>query len=132
MDSNTLVSAELNAGQQFIDQFDRVVPVKAAFWLRAEDEDGWYLYIASDAFENVGIHAANGEVVRIFRELQNPLLNLFQIKLVKASESPAREVIQEQQRRPLPVGTWYHGSSLGGIEIDGAYLYPSPVSQPTT
>ena len=48
MDQEPLVIEEIQGGKKFVDEFDKYVPVQAAFWLRSDEDSGWYLYIASD------------------------------------------------------------------------------------
>ncbi len=48
MDQGPLVVEQIDAGAKFLAELDKNIPVMAAFWLKASDEDSWYLYVASD------------------------------------------------------------------------------------
>ena len=51
MDQRPLVTEEIDAGADLVRAFDQRLAVKAAFWLKASDEDYRHLYIASDAID---------------------------------------------------------------------------------
>ena len=48
MDQVPLVIEEIEAGKEFLDELEKRLPVKAAFWLKADEDSGWYLHVASD------------------------------------------------------------------------------------
>lgn len=129
MDSHSLVNDEIKAGAELVEKFDKSFPVKAAFWLKPQEVEGWYFYVVCDQLGTADTRRVAGEFTRLVREMQNPLLTTSQVKLVRSSDWVARSVAEIQQRRTVPGGLWFHGDSLGGIEIDGAYFYPSLVTQ---
>lgn len=45
MDQNSLVIDQFEAGARFLGEFQKYVPVKAAFWLKESAEGNWILYI---------------------------------------------------------------------------------------
>jgi hypothetical protein len=49
---------QIDAGQKFLEEFEKYAPVRAAFWLKADEDSGWYLYVASDQFPNQSLDAA--------------------------------------------------------------------------
>ena len=131
MDSHTLVNEEIEAGAEFVEQFGKTFPVKAAFWVKLHDAEAWNLYVICDELGRLDTRILSAEVLRVAREMQNPVFSPFQVKLAKSSDWVARQAAEIQHRRGLPIGTWFEGDSLGGMEIDGAYLYPPPVVQPS-
>jgi hypothetical protein len=63
-----------------------VIPVTAAFWLRANKEDSSYLYIASDEFNDKKLGVGYGEVLRIAAEMRDPNFDPFRVKLVRPGD----------------------------------------------
>ena len=48
MDQGPLVIEQIDAGARFLAEFEKKIPVMAAFWLKASEEGSWYLYVASE------------------------------------------------------------------------------------
>ena len=122
MDQNALV---IDAGYELIRRFHKCVPVKAAFWVKPIDSEQWDLYIASEKIDDANLRSRYSEVLEVVRDVQNPNLDPFQVKLVSADDPIAREVVAIQQRSPvrnIPIS--YHGTVLGDINIEGGYFYP--------
>ncbi|MEQ8789176.1 MAG: hypothetical protein RIC55_22880 [Pirellulaceae bacterium] len=127
MGEELLVSGQIDAGADFIRDFDDYVSVSVAFWVAPSESEQRYLYIASDEIDDTNTHAAYGEVLRRLQVKQGPWLDPFQVKLINTSDRIARAAIEIRDRYSTPLPTRYGGSSLGGLSIDGAYIYP-PVS----
>jgi hypothetical protein len=127
MGEELLVSGQIDAGAEFIRDFDDYAPVSVAFWVAPAESEQRYLYIASDDINDTNTHAAYGEVLRRMSGKKGPWLDPFQIKLVNTSDRIAQEAIEIRDRYSTPLPTRYGGSSLGGLSVEGAYIYP-PVS----
>ncbi len=132
MGQELLVNEHIEAGADFVRSFNDYVPVSVAFWLNPADAEIWYLYVASDHIDDRNTRDAYGEVLRRLSHGQVPWLSAFQVKLVNSSDRVARDAIRIRDRYPTPVPTRYQGSSLGGLAIDGAYIYPPLVAQKTS
>ncbi len=63
MDYGPLVREEIEEGAKLAREFDHYAPLKAAFWLKASDDDHRYLYLTSDQIDDTGVYSAYGEVV---------------------------------------------------------------------
>jgi len=124
MDQDLLVNERIDAGRDFVRDFDDYVTVSVAFWLVPADSDNVYLYIASDDLDDGNIRVAYGEVLRRLHAKSTPWLNPFHVKLVSSSDPVAREAVQIRDRYPAEIPTRYQGSSIGGMSIDAAYIYP--------
>jgi hypothetical protein len=127
MDQSILVIEQIDAGTEFIRDFNDYVPISVALWVKPIDAQGMYLYLASDKIDSTNFDLAYGEVLRRLAPGSNPWLDPFQIKVVNSADSVARDALRIRQRFTAPIPTRYNGSSIGGIEIDEAYIYP-PVS----
>ena len=81
MDQEPLVIEKIEAGKKFIDEFDKYVPVRTAFWLKINEDSGWYLHITSDQITDENFDVVYGEVARVARKIDDPNFDLFQVKL---------------------------------------------------
>jgi hypothetical protein len=126
VDQATLVTEKLEAGKEFIDELTKVIPVKIAFWLKREDESQWYLYVASDDIRDVTKRSGYEKALRVALDLGNGNLDPFEVKLLKADDRLAVAAWEIQQRYQNKPRVLYRDRELGGVGIEGAYIYPTP------
>ncbi len=125
MDQELLVTARIDAGADFVRDFNDYLSVAVACWINPAESDNLFLYIASDEIDDSNFDVAYGEVLRRLSGKRSQWLDPFQVKLVNSADPIAREAIEIRDRYPArKVPTRYTGSSLGGTSIDGAYIYP--------
>jgi hypothetical protein len=127
MGDELLVSEQVDAGADFVRDFNDYVTVSVACWVIPADSDDAFLYIASDDIDDSNFDVAYGQVLRKLSGKRSQWLDPFQIKLVNTSDPIAQDAIEIRDRYRAPLVTRYGGSSLGGMSIDGACIYP-PVS----
>jgi len=127
VDQEPLVMDEIDAGAQFAWAFDQYLPVKVAFWLKAGDAGQRYLYIASDQINDDNFDHAYGEVLRIASRMPSIYLDAFQVKVINAATPLARAAAAINEQYPARIGTRVGGRMFGGMSIDSAYIYPSPL-----
>lgn len=66
MDFGPLLKEEIEAGAEFLRQFNQYAPIKVAFWLKAPGDDVFrYLHVASDQIDETKIFVGYGVVNRI-------------------------------------------------------------------
>jgi hypothetical protein len=130
MDQSPLVTEQIDAGARFLTEFEKKIPVTAAFWLRANEEDSGYFYLASDEFNDEKLRVAYGEVLRVAREMRDPNFDPFRVKLIRPSDPLAKAAVDVLQRFPGRMPTRIYRSDFGGSSVDEVYLYPAltPVS----
>lgn len=128
MDQGPLVKEEIDAGTEFIREFDKFATVKTAFWLKQSDDDHRYLYLASDKITHALIRDAYGEAFRIATQLRSMYLNPFRVKLIVGDDALAQAVVDLSNRYPGRVINRLSGNSLGGINVDDIYIYPQAAS----
>ncbi len=123
---------EIDAWADLIREFDKYAPVSVAFWLKASDDDHWYLYIASDQITDANLGVAYGEVLRLVGQTTSSSLDPFRVKIVSTGDPLAQAALEINQRFPGRLATRYGGRYFGGITVDGVYIYPplSPASVP--
>jgi hypothetical protein len=127
MDHGPLVIEEIDEGAKLAREFDRFKPVKAAFWLKASDEDQRYLYLASDGIDDTNFDVAYGEVLRLANQFPSPYLDPFRVKVIGGEDPKAQAAVDINRRFPGSMPTRLGGQSFGGIFVDDVYIYPSPV-----
>lgn len=133
MDQDALVNEQIDAAREFIEAFSRQVPqypVKVAFWLKADEDPRWWLYIASEAIEDVNIDSAYQEVFIVAGTFDNPNFDPFRVKLISAKSALARAAIEVQERRRARIPTRFLGHSFGGISVEQVYIYPPIAATP--
>jgi hypothetical protein len=128
MGQGTLVidESEKDAGTELIDRISVTWPVKLAFWLRPADSDQWFLYIAAEGIDDSNKDRGYKEVLRQVKELRTPYFDPFQVKLIRGDHPLAVAVMEVHKRYPESLAINYNGRYLGGMSIEGAYLYPLP------
>jgi hypothetical protein len=124
MDQELLVNEQIAAGATFIRDLNDGIAVSVACWVKPAESYSQYLYIASDDINDANIRDAYGEVARRYQNSRSPWLDLFQIKLINSSDPIARDAMAYRDRFPTTVGMRYPGTSIGGLGIDEAYIYP--------
>jgi hypothetical protein len=124
MAQDVLVIEQIDAGADFIRDFNDYFSVSVACWVNPAESDNLFLYIASDEIDDGNFDVAYGEVLRRLSSKRSQWLDPFQIKLISSSDPIARAAMEIRDRYPAKIPTRYNGSSLGGISIDSAYIYP--------
>ncbi len=141
MDQDTMVNEQTDRGKRLIealaaDGFD----VRVAFWAKPTDEGTWFLYLASPLVDDKGPAVAYRLVHDILRKMPDLWIDPFEIRVVGLNDSLTEAALAAtrpkvpdspfavRNPKPYPGMTWFGGSSLGGVSIDGAYIYPP--SQP--
>lgn len=125
MDQGSLVSEEIDAGEQLVRAFDKYLPVKAAFWLKTSDDPHRYLYIASEQIDDNNFDLAYREVIRLTHKFRNPDLDPFRVKVINAGTPLAQAAVEILERFPDSVGTRSGGGYFGGLVADDVYIYPA-------
>lgn len=106
------------------------VDVAAAGWVKAEGDGQPYLYVVSPTYD-AGPRAAVARAGRVQDALNastaDPFARLdpFEVKLLSPCDRLARGLVEWGQRSPDGWPAFYDGSALGGVPIDGAYIYPA-------
>ena len=139
MDQDTVVKEQTESGTKLIGALlKNGIEVRVAFWAKPTEAEKWYLYLASPVVDEQGQRATYRRVFDILRNTPDLWIDPLEIKLLrlddslteaalavvtrpKASDSP----FAIRNQRPCPGMTRFGGSTLGGLDIDGAYIYPT-------
>jgi len=127
MDHSPLVIEEIDVGAELVEKFDRYMPVMAAFWLKAVDEDYWTLYIASDRINEKSFDLGYSEILRLAQEMQNPNLDPFRVTLIPADDPRAVSAQDINRRYPGRIATRFQDKQFGEVSVDGVYVYRTPI-----
>ena len=137
MDQDTVVAEQTENGKRLIETlaaegFD----VSVAFWAKPTEEGKWFLYLASPVVDERGPAAAYRLVHDVLRKAPDIWIEPLDVRLVGLNDSVAEAVLSVTKpkvpdspfavRNPpaYPGMTRFGGSTLGGISVDGAYIYP--------
>jgi hypothetical protein len=124
MATDALVADRIDRGESLVSDLIRhQFPICAALWIRASDDDSWFLYIVSPAVDTDGI-------IESYRRLHTILQNTpaaqslrFSIKLIGLTNSISKNVLALKQLWQGALPTWHHGPQLGNLAIEEAYIY---------
>src|SRR5438067_764525 len=129
MDQEPLVREQIDAARKFLEELEKHLPFQAAFWLKADEDSHWDLYIATDRVRNGSTAAAYEMVGKASDAVDDPNFELsrVRVKLIGIKDPLARAALEMYQRYPqrIPIFRW--GENFGKTFAQGLYLYPQPV-----
>ncbi|HLN26739.1 MAG TPA: hypothetical protein VK395_03285 [Gemmataceae bacterium] len=134
MDTESLVEKLIDDGEKLVERISLGgFPVTAAFWLRASENERWYFYIVSPLVDDEGLAQAYRRLHPFVWGVSEPLwIDPLEIKLIGPSNPIAQDVLAIHRRAPgsrvSPIR--WGGKMLGNLSVEGAYLYPLPVTTP--
>jgi hypothetical protein len=129
MDTSPLVIDEIQAGAEFVRRFHNFMPVKAAYWLRSDEDQGRYLYVAPAGLTTENRGSAYDEVLRISQDMKDHYISPLDVKLVPTEDRMARAVQDFYQRFPGRVPPRRSNErSIAGTHVVEMYIYP-PLAQ---
>lgn len=132
MAQDVLVTEQIEGGRELLAQLAAEgVEVTVAFWAKETDSGLWYLFIATPMADIHGPGGAYQIIHTAIRRMPRRLLDPFEVKALRSEDGMAKAALREVtpsrfDTRP----TYYNGPGLGGIGIDGAYIYPPPHPTP--
>lgn len=130
MDQATLVGNQIDDGSRLIEQLRRDnFDIAAAFWVKTADDGQWFLYIASDAVDKLGLSAAYRTVLGTIRRMPDLWFDRFDVKLISPTKPMARDAVKIQKEHPKTIPIRYRGHQLGKASVEDAFIYP-PHSSP--
>ena len=137
MDQDTVVIEQIDDGKRLIEALEADgVDVGVALWVKPTDEENPFLYLASSIVDDKGPSAAYHRVLGILRTMPDLQIELLEIKVIGLRDSLADAALKVVKPK-VPAGkfavqpsipyrgmTRFGGTTLGGISIDWARIYP--------
>ena len=137
MDQDTVVNDEIECGKRLIEKLNNEgFEVQVAFWTRLTDEEKWYLYLASPFVDVNGPKAAYGCVFDAMGKMTDLWTDPLDVRVIGTNDSLTQGALAVTKSKvsdspfavpkpkPYPRMIRLGGSTLGGISIVGAYIYP--------
>jgi hypothetical protein len=125
---STLVGDRIFDGSRFVERFaaDKN-PVQAAFWVKTAEEGHWFLYVATELVDTVGPAAAYRAVDASLQKLGESWVSgsEIKVKVISPNNPIARDVLAITTRYPGRLATRFDGKTLGSMDVDQTYIYPS-------
>jgi len=122
---------QVEAGNTFLREFEKSIPVVVAFWLKEGEDGRWDLFVASDQFKDGKLGRAYGEVLRIAKELRDPYFEPFQVKLVDLSEPLVQAALEFYKTHPPKIPFRIHERNFGGTDVEEVYFVQGPTGEYT-
>lgn len=130
MGAASLVVDEIDAGAEFLWQFNQFRPVRAGFWMREAGDMFRYLFVALDEVTPAVRGNLSDEKERIIKEMREYYLDPNRVNIVSVDDRVAKAVLDLVRRYPGKVLTQPDGPYFGGVETDEMYIYPMPPRRP--
>jgi hypothetical protein len=133
MDQEPLVAMRIEDGRRLIDRLvGEGIAVKAAGWVKESEGGPWYLYLVTPLVdEERATRPAYRRVNAVIRQIPQPFwVDPMEIKVVGPDSRVGKAMRDLNRSYPGASPIWHRGGSLGGLSIDGAYVYrsvPAPV-----
>ena len=129
MDQIPLATEQIEAGRKLIERLvENGIAVTAAGWVKESDGWQWYLYLVTPLVgEDGATTPAYRRILAVLRTGSPPEIDPFLIKVVGPNK-PVGQAILDAQRHGSRLWGGYSGTSLGGMSVDGAYVYPPLVT----
>lgn len=126
MDSAVLVNGQIEGGETRIREILAAgIDVTAAFWLKSNDDEHWYLYIASKDVDDQGATKVYRRAHAATSRHPIPWVDTFQLKVIGARD-PLAEAVLTHRHDVLP--NIYRQPFLANVPVEEAYIYPKTVT----
>jgi hypothetical protein len=139
MDQDSLVNEQIEGGRQLVAALTAAgFEVRVAFWAKPTEDGKWFLYMASPFVDDKGPRTAYRFVHDILRQEPDLWIDPLEVRVVGLNDSLTEAALAVltpetpnspfavRNRRPHPGMTRFGGTTLGGVSIDGAYIYTPP------
>jgi hypothetical protein len=134
MDQGTLVMYLIDEGRKLIEQLlHKGEAITAAAWIKTSEDGMWFLYLALPGIDDEDPRIAYRRVFDVMEQMPQPfLIDWMEVKIIDSKNRLAVAAAEYQRRHGEKCVLPYRGDHLGGVSIEGAYIYPpmTPASQP--
>jgi hypothetical protein len=133
MDQVTLVENLIADGQKLLERLAHErEDVRAAGWIKTSEEGMWLLYLALPGVKKAGTRDAYRRIQAVIRGMPQPFwLRLVDVKVIDSANPLAVAAADFQRRYGATKLLAYPNDHLGGVSIEGAYIYPPVTAVPS-
>jgi hypothetical protein len=125
MDSDALVEEQIEIGRKLLGLLKlKGIDVTAAAWVKAGERDTWSLYIATEEVDRNGKTDAYLEIRSTLRSMPEAHIPMLDVKVIGVSHPLAKDIQKLLGEPTASIPVRYRGSLLGGMVVDGVYIYP--------
>jgi hypothetical protein len=125
MDPNALVNDQLEAGRRLLRELRQAgIEIAAAFWAKPSFDDYWHFYLVAPGADTPGAMAALLPIVTLIDQRPELGVDFFDVRIIGPSDAMGKAAVAATAALRSPGITRYRDTNLGGVSIDGAYLYP--------
>ncbi len=132
-----MVMEQADAGRRLVEKLTaNGFKAEVAFWAKPTEEGKWFLYLASRFVDDKGPAEGYRHVYGVMRAHPDPWIEPLEVRVLGLDDSLTQAVLSVirpkvpappfavQAPKPYPGMTRFGGSSLGGMSVDGAVIYP--------
>lgn len=137
MDPATLVREKKTAGEVLIRRLlECGFDIQGAAWTQLDGDSRSYLYFVSAEVQDRDTNVAYAKLGATQKALleggpRSELdLDPFDIKLIPPTHPLGSGILSLNRRFPDHQPTYHHGTVLGSVYVDGAYIYPAKLFAP--
>jgi hypothetical protein len=129
MDQVPLVEEQKRDGQKLAEQLTQAgIELTTVFWLKTSEDGQWSLYFASPLVDAEGTRKAYLRLHPVIQRMPQPFwIHPLEVKFIGAKDSLAQAMVNRQQQYPGNNPFNLGQIRLGGENIEGAYIYSTPV-----
>jgi hypothetical protein len=137
MDHDTVVSEQTESGKRLFEALVKDgLDIRLAFWAKPTEVGKWFLYLATPVVDAKGPAEAYRLIFEFLRKMPDRWIEPLDIKVVGLNDSLTEAALAVtkpkaptspyavQNPKPYAGMTRFGGPTLGGVSIDGAYIYP--------
>lgn len=125
MDKSALVGDEISDGRRFIERFAADGnSVEAAFWVKTDEDELWFLYVVTDLVDLEGPAAAYRAINESLKNVGECWITSSEIKAIGPRNPTAKDVLAIMARYPGRLPARFGGRTLGSMSVDQLYIYP--------
>jgi hypothetical protein len=125
MATGTLVNLQIDEGAKLLAALrTRGFDVIVACWMKGDEEEFWYLYIASSRAEGFGLTDAYRELHTVIRSTPDLAIDPFVVRMIGPTNPLVAAINDLRRRLPAPLSTRIGPTQFAGRAIEGAYIYP--------
>ena len=132
MGQNILVDGYEADGQHLVDAVRAAgFPVALAFWAKLSDKSATRLYLVSPFLDEHGAFAAYGFIHPILDRHPELSAIAHDVAIIGMNDGLAQSADELRKSKPFPRPIRVRGGTLGGRDLDEAYIYPPFAPAPT-